>query len=711
VEQGHAQETQYSYDSYGRLTQVRHYMVVAPPFCYCQPYWQEAVNQRVDYAYDVNPAEPGFSQNGWGRLTAVGFHNEQQNGRESFNYQYSYDTAGHVVKQRLQMWAQPGSRPDPNQPGNDLPVNFDATYGWDNEGRMSSLGYPADQNGNPGPTDSFTYDAMGRLNNYGATWGPAGELLSFDNGQTRSYNSLGQLESIFSRVQTGWQGTTPVYTTLMDMHYYYTAGQNNGRVAQTVDGITHETVNYTYDQLNRLSTAQASNGSWGQIYSYDGWGNLNSKAPYGGQGPTYSATPDPRYNGGQDPTVTDWLYATDVEDRPIGTQPATGYGQSFTYDQAGKMVFTLSVSSLPLDESGNPAGNYPCEVRFYGINGQRLAAYSCFYSLGGGNTGFQYSLKEYDHKVAGILTEWGGKYLATDRLGSIRADYSGGQYSYYPYGEAKTAPSGQAGLYADLEDPVRGYDSYAGRWSKPDPLGMKAAVLTNPITWNRYAYANGDPVNFVDPAGTNAMSPENPGYCPPEMAFCGSGFWDPTGTAGGGGGGSPTGSLGAVLDALTQYYQGLGYSVLPGAVALPAGGIGITICAGSGICEVIAIGVGAGAAIWGTWELGKWIGGQIWRRGQRDPAQVRNLPRSVPVTQDPEEDCTPPDPDQKGPSGMTYKWQQVSSSTLAVSGSAPVHWHWTLWNFDISTCNWWYNGRGEGFTDPGPGYVLIPGIW
>jgi hypothetical protein len=51
---------------------------------------------------------------------------------------------------------------------------------------MSSLGYPADQNGNPGPTDSFTYDARGRLNNYGATWGPAGELLSFDNGQTRT---------------------------------------------------------------------------------------------------------------------------------------------------------------------------------------------------------------------------------------------------------------------------------------------------------------------------------------------------------------------------------------------------------------------------------------------------------------------------------------------------------------------------------------------
>jgi len=363
---------------------------------------------------------------------------------------------------------------------------------------MTSLGYPADFNGNPGPTDAYTYDQMGRLNNYGATWGPAGELLTFNN-QTRTYNNLGQLTRIFNQVQTGWQGTQPVYTTTMDMQYNYTAGQNNGRVAQTVDGVTGETVNYGYDSLNRLATAQAS--SWGQSYSYDGWGNLNGKTVTYGSAPTYSANPDPSRNGGPDPAQAP-NPAVDVENRYIGTEPLyTSAGQSYTYDQSGKMVFTLSVSLLPNGDDGNPVGTYPCEIHFFGITGQRLAKYSCFYAIGGGPPSFQYSVADYPHKTLGILTHWGGKDVTTDRLGTIRADGNGGRYTYYPYGEVKTAPSGQTGLYGDLEDPLRVYDSNGARWGVPDPLGMKAAVLTNPTTWNRYAYANGDPVNLNDPRG------------------------------------------------------------------------------------------------------------------------------------------------------------------------------------------------------------------
>jgi hypothetical protein len=35
----------------------------------------------------------------------------------------------------------------------------------------------------------------------------------------------------------------------------------------------------------------------------------------------------------------------------------------------------------------------------------------------------------------------------------------------------------------------------------PDPMGLSAATLANPGSWNRYAYASSDPINFVDPAG------------------------------------------------------------------------------------------------------------------------------------------------------------------------------------------------------------------
>jgi YD repeat-containing protein len=74
------------------------------------------------------------------------------------------------------------------------------------------------------------------------------------------------------------------------MQYLYTAGKNNGRISQSVDGVLGQTVNYTYDSLNRLSTAQATNGSWGQSYSYDGFGNLTSKTVTAGSAMQFSAS-------------------------------------------------------------------------------------------------------------------------------------------------------------------------------------------------------------------------------------------------------------------------------------------------------------------------------------------------------------------------------------------------------------------------------------
>ena len=59
----------------------------------------------------------------------------------------------------------------------------------------------------------------------------------------------------------------------------------------------------------------------------------------------------------------------------------------------------------------------------------------------------------------------------------------------------------------------------------------------------------------------------------------------------------------------------------PNTIALPAGEIGIVICAGSGVCEVVAIAVGVGVAVYGAWELGNLIGNAIYR-GRRIPPAV-----------------------------------------------------------------------------------------
>ncbi len=47
---------------------------------------------------------------------------------------------------------------------------------------------------------------------------------------------------------------------------------------------------------------------------------------------------------------------------------------------------------------------------------------------------------------------------------------------------------------------ARYFSSAQGRFTSPDPL-LASARLTDPQTWNSYAYVRNNPVNMVDPDG------------------------------------------------------------------------------------------------------------------------------------------------------------------------------------------------------------------
>jgi RHS repeat-associated protein len=81
--------------------------------------------------------------------------------------------------------------------------------------------------------------------------------------------------------------------------------------------------------------------------------------------------------------------------------------------------------------------------------------------------------------------------------------------AYAPFGETyASSGSTDPAFTSQRQDTVSGlYDfpareySIQGRWPSPDPAGFLAADYTNPQTWNAYAYALNNPVNFIDPLG------------------------------------------------------------------------------------------------------------------------------------------------------------------------------------------------------------------
>jgi RHS repeat-associated protein len=359
----------------------------------------------------------------------------------------------------------------------------------------------------PGNTNALTYsyDAMGHLagmadgvtgTTASASYGTAGEMDSLrytGEIETFTYNSLWQLTGISASPSISGY-------TAMNMQYVYAAGQNNGRISQAIDGVSGETVNYTYDSLNRLSGAVATNGNWGQAYGYDGFGNLTAKTVTAGSAMQLSTSYNPAtnwqvsgsYDANGNPTssLTGQTLTYDAENRLLNSSDgSTTYG----YDPQGKRVLQKT--------QGGSLGVFT----FYGITGQRLNTFTVAITdiVGANCNNPPYGC--VTGPTAGNLY-FGGRLLAvTDRLGTVRGPTLG----YFPWGEPKASNGSSTGQvftyipdmpgqdYADQ----RYYNSNAGRFYTPDPVGMKAVDPKNPTSWNMYAYVGDDPVNFTDHHG------------------------------------------------------------------------------------------------------------------------------------------------------------------------------------------------------------------
>jgi len=67
-------------------------------------------------------------------------------------------------------------------------------------------------------------------------------------------------------------------STVMDLQHNLSGRANNGRIVSMTNGVSGETITYTYDSLQRLTAANSSQGAGqSQTFGYDGFGNLTAK--------------------------------------------------------------------------------------------------------------------------------------------------------------------------------------------------------------------------------------------------------------------------------------------------------------------------------------------------------------------------------------------------------------------------------------------------
>jgi RHS repeat-associated protein len=307
---------------------------------------------------------------------------------------------------------------------------------------------------------------------------------------------------------------------------------------QSIDHVLGETVNYSYDSLNRLLSAEETSANWGNAFSYDEWGSMNGQT----WTPGYAATPGTVSRGASDVNGNLALPSVnyDVETRPYPPAPTpTGgycdtpgytYCYNWDYDPWGKRVSQTFFGS---DTQAFIVNQY----YFYGIDGKLLSTVQAMINDPGTNPLYTLSASTNLY-FGGTPIVLNGALVATDRLGSVRANANGEQFAYYPYGLERTStPDGRQkfatyfrdgqvnGTWEDYAD-QRYYNPYIGSFWSPDPGGMATADPKDPTSWNRYAYAGDDPVNFGDPTGRYRVDcdgdPDDFG-CPGEMRGGGGG--------------------------------------------------------------------------------------------------------------------------------------------------------------------------------------------
>jgi RHS repeat-associated protein len=396
---------------------------------------------------------------------------------------YGYDAHG----DRTSLTAKIGSQTLATTTGYDAagrpsrvqdPLARTTTVAYDAAGNRTAMAYPNATN------TTYAYDPRNRLlheatqttgsspvtiQSYAYTLDLAGRRteVSEADGTLRGYgyDSIDRLT-----------GETVSGSLTYSKTFQYDAVGN--RLTQTTTGAGAATVNYAYDERDRLTTENATD------YAYDTDGNVTSKSG--------EAT-----------------YGWDFENRLTSVHMTGGATVAHQYDVDGNRVQTT------MTPSGGSAATTDLLVDTRGSLSQVIAETDGGASLGAYYVRLGDELLEVMRPAA--AGTWTTKFIHGDGLGSVRTltDETGttvDSRSYEAFGTRNSEAGSDPLTYAFAGEPFDGtsrLECHRARWMDPtvgrftgmDPFDGNERV---PATLHRYAYVMNDPTGPTDPSGLDA---------------------------------------------------------------------------------------------------------------------------------------------------------------------------------------------------------------
>jgi RHS repeat-associated protein len=527
----------YRYDDHGNLVRE------VDPLGHVIQLGYQPSPKRLTSSTDPNGNTTDYSYNSSGNLLAITYPNGSQ---ERFSYDplgnlvesingrgdailYQYNTAGQLTRK---VFAD----------GTHIDYVYDAhgnltsatdstgttTLQYDAADRLVQITYPS------GRFLKFTYDAGGRrtqsVDQSGFTvnyhYDAVGRLsgLTDDSGAaivTYTYDAAGNL----LRKDMG-NGTYTSYA-------YDLAGQLLHLVNHAPDGTVNSRFDYTYDELGHRLTETTLDGQW--TYTYDAIGEL-THAIFASNDPSQIPNQDLKYvydPAGNRVSTTINGVTTAYMTNNMNQYTSVG-ATTYQYDADGNLISQT-------DSTGTMVYSYNDENRLTGVSGpgeSATFAYDAFGDLDSTTVNGQQMTYLIDPVGMGnIVGEYdgAGNLIAhyTQGLGLVSQvdasgatdyyDYDGiastvgltasgngyvNAYSYLPFGGSlATSISvsnpftfvGQLGVLSPGASLVsmraRFYESYIGRFSSQDPLGLLGGQI------NLYEYVNNAPVSSSDPTG------------------------------------------------------------------------------------------------------------------------------------------------------------------------------------------------------------------